>query len=69
MRMRMLSRVRDASYLSVIQLKSLMMTFKGFWETYSESCASRFISESCDWPEDLVELELLYRSNSILWVG
>ena len=46
-----------------------VMTFKGFWETYRESCASRFISESWDWSEDLVEVELLYRYDSILWVG
>ena len=69
MRMRMLSKVRDASYLSVIQLKSLMMAFKGFWETYRDSCASRVISESWDWSEDLVEVVLLYRYNSLLWVG
>ena len=65
----MFFRAGDTSSLSVIQLNTLVVRFQGIWEYFMESCSSNFLSESWDWSEDLVEVELVYRSDGIVWVG
>ena len=68
-RMRILLRASDTSSLSVVQLQTLVMKFWGFWEASRDSCASSCLSESWDWLEDMVGMELLERSDGIVRVG